>query len=66
MADIYTCPECEMEFKEDEANIVIQNMDFSHHDSSIQAVSLVKCPDCGSVVVALFDSMECTEEQADW
>lgn len=62
MSDVYVCPECEHEFNEIDGDTVIQNIDFNPYDDAIQAVSLIYCPSCKSVVMAMFDSLECTEQ----
>ncbi len=62
MSSIYICPECDNEFEEHEATIVVQNANFSLYDDTIQAISLVHCPDCENIVVAVFDSMECSKQ----
>lgn len=62
MERIYTCPECEIDFKGSETTRCIQNIDFNEYDNAIQAVILVYCPECENLVVAMFDSMECTQQ----
>ena len=60
MNDIYICPECELEFQEYDAPFTLQNLNFNDQDDAIQAISLVHCPQCENLVVAIFDSMECS------
>jgi len=61
MNDTFTCPECEREFEESRADILVRNMNFNACDDAIQATSLIYCPECGNVVLAIFDSMVCSE-----
>ena len=58
MDNIFECPICDHEFKEQDADILIRNMDFNSNDVAIQATSLIYCPECGNVVLAVFDSLQ--------
>lgn len=55
--DSFTCPECLYEFVERDADVIVRSMNFNKGDDAIQATSLVYCPNCGSVVLAVFDSL---------
>ena len=61
MNDIYICPECEHEFEEYAAQFDLQTINFNSYDDAIQAISLIYCPQCNSIVIAIFNSMECSE-----
>ena len=58
--DVYVCPECDNEFSEPDAHTAIRKISFCFDDDAIQATSYIHCPHCGEVVLAMFDSMECS------
>lgn len=58
--DEFQCPECECIFTVSESDQSVRNMSYNKLDDAIQATALVYCPDCGNVVLAIFDSMTIT------